>query len=244
MKMNWADKHPDKLALYLRVSRQLAAEIQHQYRPGDILPSENQLAKRFGINRNTLRMALEVLVTNGMVCKYQGKGTIVQQQLINYPIHAGTRFTENLESSGRQAESQVLRKIGIPALPEVADSLHIEEDEPVILIEVLRKMDGSPFSVSSHYFPLEKMFEVMRKYESGSLHGFIGERYGIRLKRVLSLISAILPDQRDMKFLGISGNAPILRVKSVNVDQDTKVPVEFVVSRFKGVSTELSVQPD
>lgn len=235
--------HVDELPLYKHVSFLLADEISRQHKPGDVLPSEQELARRYKVNRHTLRRALEELVNEGIVGKLQGKGTIVQQKLINYSIHAGTRFTETLQKSGRKAESVVLRKIGIPAKGEVMEYLELEEDEPVALIETLGKMDGMPFSVASHYLPLEKVFDVIRLYDGGSLHQFLKERYGIEMKRTLSLIRAILPQAEDMKVLSIMGNSPLLLVQSVNVDRSTGKPMELTVSRFKGVSTQLTVEP-
>jgi GntR family phosphonate transport system transcriptional regulator len=230
------------MPVHIQISNILADEICSQYTPGDILPSENDLAKRYKVNRHTLRRAMEVLVTKGIVGKLQGKGTIVQQQSINYSIHSGTRFTETLENCGRQAESIVLRKIGIPAQKESAERLEIEEGEPIIVIETLRKMDGAPFSVVSHHFPLNKVYAVMSKYMRGSLHDFLYVHYNMKLRRTISLIGAILPDQNDIELLEISGNSPLLLVKSVNVDQTTGEPIEFSVSRFKGISTQLSVE--
>jgi GntR family phosphonate transport system transcriptional regulator len=235
--------HLDELPLYKHVSFLLAAEIRREHRPGDILPSEHELAKRYKVNRHTLRRAVEELVNEGIVSKLQGKRTIVQQKLINYSIHSNTRFTDTLEQCGRKAESIVLRKIGIPAQGEVVDLLKLKENEPVALIETLRKMDDMPFSVVSHYLPLEKAFDLIRIYSSGSLHKFLLEHYNIELERTLSMIRAILPEEEDMKRLSIMGNAPILLVKSINVDKKTGEPIELAVSRFKGVSTQLMVEP-
>ena len=235
--------HSTDLPLYKHISLLLAEEIHRQHKPGDILPSEQDLAKRYKVNRHTLRRALEELVNEGVVGKLQGKGTIVQQKLINYSIHGGTAFTETLEKSGREGESIVLQKFGIPARGEIAQLLQIEEDEPVACIETLRKMDGMPFSVVSHYLPLEKVFDVIRLYKGGSLHRFLLEHYTIRLKRTMSMIRAVLPDQQDMKTLSIMGNSPILLVKSINVDRSTGVPMELAISRFKGVATQLTVEP-
>ena len=227
---------------YMQISNTLSDEIQRQLKPGDVLPPETDLAKRFQVNRHTLRRAMEILVTKGIVGKLQGKGTIVQQRAINYSIHSGTRFTETLENCGRQAESIVLRKTGIPAQKESAEKLNIEQGEPIILVETLRKMDGAPFSVVSHHFPLNKVYAVMRDYETGSLHDFIYTHYKMKLKRTISLIGAILPNENDIELLEISGNSPLLLVKSVNVDQATGEPIEYSVSRFKGISTQLSVK--
>jgi len=230
------------IPVYVQISNALADEIQKGHKPGDVLPSEKNLAKRFQVNRHTIRRALEILVTKGLIGKLQGRGTIVQQRPINYSIHSGTRFTETLEYHGRQAESIVLRKIGIPAQKESAKRLEIDEGEPIILIETLRKMDGAPFSVVSHHFPLNKVYAVMSEYEGGSLHEFLYNHYHMKLKRTISLIGAILPGKDDIHWLEISGNSPLLLVKSVNVDQVTGEPIEFSVSRFKGISTQLSVE--
>ncbi len=235
--------HGEDMPLYKHVGFLLADEIRRQHKPGDILPSEKELARRYKVNRHTLRRALEELINEGIVGKLQGKGTIVLQELMDYSIHSGTRFTETLEKSGRKAESIVLRKIGIPAQGEIAEFLELQEDEPVALIETLRKMDGMPFSAVSHYLPLEKVFDVIRIYTGGSLHQFLFERYNITLKRKVSMIRAILPDQQDMKMLSIMGNSPLLLVRSINVDQQTGKPMELSVSRFKGVSTQLIVEP-
>lgn len=231
-----------EIPVYRQIGNTLADEIQKHHRPGDILPPEQELAERFKVNRHTLRRAMEILVTKGIVGRLQGRGTIVQQRPINYSIHSGTRFTETLEKCGRQAESIVLRKIGIPAQNEVAKMLKIDVGEPIILIDTLRKMDGAPFSVVSHHFPLNRVYAVMRDYLGGSLHEFLYTHYKMKLKRTVSLISAVLPAETDMKLLDISANSPLLVVKSVNADQATGEPVEFSLSRFKGISTQLSVE--
>lgn len=231
------------IPVFKQISSILGDEIKKLYRPGDILPSETDLAKRFKVNRHTVRRAISELVTLGRVGTLQGKGTIVQQKVINYSIHSTTRFTKTLENCGRQPESLVLKKSGIPAHREVAEMLEIEEGRPVILVETLRKMDGAPFSVVSHFLPLDKVFEVMRAYHGGSLHDFLLRQYGIRLRRKISLISAVAPNQYDIEHLEITGNHPLLKVKSVNIDQTTGEPLELSISRFKGISTQLSVEP-
>lgn len=237
------DRNGQEIPVYLQVTQILEREIQDEYVPGDVLPSEKELASRFKVNRHTVRRAIGELVTKGMVGKLQGKGTIVQQKVINYSIHTKTRFTENLESCGRQPESLVLKKVGVQAEGNVAEMLELPEGRPVILVETLRKMDGAPFSVVSHYLPLDQVYEVMRSYKCGSLHRFLEDHYDFKLKRRLSLITAVLPDLHDKELLEIAGNSPILQVQSVNVDDQSGVPIELSVSRFKGISTQLSVEP-
>jgi GntR family phosphonate transport system transcriptional regulator len=198
------------------------------------MPSEMELASRFKINRHTLRRAIDELVTDGFVGKIHGKGTFVIRSVIDYEIKSTTRFTENLASQGRQTQSEVLRKIALPASSGVASRLGLVDTEPVALIETLRFVDDLPYS---------KFYHVLKKYESGSLHRFIGEHYKITLKRTLSLISAVIAHKDDAELLNTSRECPLLRVKSLNVDASTEEPVEYVVTRFRGDATQLSVEP-
>lgn len=144
---------------------------------------------------------MEELVNEGVVGKMQGKGTIVQQKLIDYAIHAETRFTETLEKSGRKAETNVIRKVSIPAPGEVAELLQIEDNKPVALIETLRRMDDMPFSLATHYLPLEKAFDLIRTYAGGSLHLFLLEHYGIKVSHYkLPALQQGKADAHELKY--------------------------------------------
>lgn len=227
--------------LSIDLSKKLKQEIRESLKPGDMLPTQNELAERFKVSKTIIRDTLEILETTGTIQRVQGKGAVVLQQQIDYPIHKYTRFTETLEKSGRQAETVVLRKIGIPAGEEVSRQLKISVGEPVIMLESLGKMDGAPFSIGRQYFPFEKVYDVMRKYNGGSLHQFIAERYGIKLRRVVSLITARRPDEKDCMHLELLPQTPLLQVKSVNVDEATEVPIEYVDTRFKSTAIQLSL---
>lgn len=234
------EKQKEEALLAIDLSRKLTEEIRTEFKEGDILPQQNELAARFRVGRALLKSSLDILETTGVVKRVQGKGAVVLQQQIGYPIHSYTRFSEILRKNGRKSELKVLRKIGIPADEEVSKHLKLEVGEPVIMMECLGKMDGAPLSVGHQYLPFEKMYDVMRSYDGDSLHGFIRERYNIRLRRVLSLINAHLPNEQDCQALEISNHTPVLQVKSVNVDIETGEPIEYVETRFKSSSIQLS----
>ena len=226
--------------LSIDLSKKLIEEIRTSFKPGDMLPAQVELTERFRVSRTIVRDTLEILETTGVIQRVQGKGAIVLHQQIGYPIHKYTRFTETLEKNGRKAETRVLRKIGIPADKEVSHHLKIDEGEPVVLLESLGKMDGAPVSRGLQYFPLAKVYDVMRIYDGGSLHQFIFERYNMKLRRVLSLITAQLPNELDCSLLEIETHIPVLQVKSVNVDEKTEEPIEYVDTKFKSTAIQLS----
>ncbi|PKM28667.1 MAG: phosphonate metabolism transcriptional regulator PhnF, partial [Gammaproteobacteria bacterium HGW-Gammaproteobacteria-11] len=97
-------------ALYAQIAQQLEQDVLNQYAPGDYLPSEGDLAARFGVNRHTLRRAIDELVDSGMVERHHGRGVMVLDNQVDYQIGTGTRFTENLAALGMLTANRILRK--------------------------------------------------------------------------------------------------------------------------------------
>ncbi len=236
------DKTQDDEALSsIALSRVIQKEILSKFRPGDKIPSEDELKKTLQVSKHTLRLALDILKTMGLVQKVHGKGTIILHRPIHYPIHSYARFSKILESCGRKADIKILRKMGLPAGREVAEMLQVEEGEPVIYLEGIGYMDGAPFVAGSRYLAYNIVYDVLRSFTGGSLHEFIYDRYNITLKRTMNLISAHIPNESDCRKLNITANIPVLQIKSVNVDKSTGAPVEFMDSRFKSNAVQLSV---
>jgi GntR family phosphonate transport system transcriptional regulator len=229
--------------VYRQVQRHLEAEIRTLHRPGDALPAEAVLAGRFGVNRHTLRRAIDGLVSDGWVERRHGLGSYVLHQPLDYDIGQRTRFTETLAAQGCATESTVLRKLRVPAQGGVAQRLQLEAGEPVAWIETLRSVDGVPFCVISHYLPLILMPGLLDDYDGGSLHEFIETQHGWRLTRTESLVCAALPQGADASLLAMPAHAPVLRVKSVNVRERDGTPVEYALTRFRADRMQLRITP-
>lgn len=230
-------------AVYLQIQRQLEAEIRKLHQPNDLLPPETVLAERFGVNRHTLRRAVDGLVQQGWVERRHGLGSFVLHKPVEYDIRARTRFTENLEALGCKTESSVLRKLSLPAQGGVARKLQLEEGEPVFWIETLRQVDGVPFCVISHYLPESLVPGLLEDYTGGSLHDYLEQKHGWRLRRAESVISASLPQGDDASLLAMPSSAPVLRVKSVNMRERDGIPVEYALTRNRADRMQLRITP-
>jgi GntR family phosphonate transport system transcriptional regulator len=228
-------------ALYLQVRRKLESEIRSKFKPSDGLPSETVLAERFGVNRHTLRRAIDGLVADGWVERRHGVGSFVLGEPINYKIGQRTRFTENLAALGKKTESLVIRKIHIDAEGGIAKQLQLQVGETVIWIETLRFVDELPFCVISHYLPANLVPGLLHDYQGGSLHEFIDQNYGLRLTRSDNFISASLPQGDDAHYLCMPATAPVLRVKSVNLIEDSNTPLEYTITRFRAENMQLGI---
>ena len=80
-------------ALYAQIARRLEQDIVSSYSPGDSLPAEAILALRFGVNRHTLRRAIDELVDSGLLERHHGRGVFVLDSQFDYRLGAGTGLT-------------------------------------------------------------------------------------------------------------------------------------------------------
>ncbi|AAZ98254.1 Transcriptional Regulator, GntR family [Thiobacillus denitrificans ATCC 25259] len=230
-------------AIYSQIAKLLKGEIASFLSPGACLPSENELAERFGVNRHTIRRAVEDLIAAGLLERRHGKGTFVLDAPADYVLGSGTRFTETFESLGKTASSRVLRKLVIPARGGVATRLRLAENDPVVWIESLRLADDRAICVISHFLPRQAFPDVLADYPGGSLHEHLAVRHGLKLRRIESLVSAALPQGDDASLLGMAQNQPVLRVKSVNVDERDGTPLEYALTRFRADRIQLRINP-
>lgn len=230
-------------AVYSQIARLLEEEIQKYHTPGSYLPSEAELAQRFGVNRHTLRRAVEELMQSGLVERIHGKGTRVLDAPVDYTLGQGTRFTEQLEAEGMTAVTRILRKLLVPARGGVAQRLSLPEEAPVVWMETLRLVEDRPYCVISHFLPQAYFPELLEAYAGGSLHEHIRSRYAITLRRVESLVTASLPLGDDARLLSMPQHQPVLRVKSVNVHAQDDTPLEYSLTRFRADCIQLRICP-
>ena len=114
------------VAVWQQIVTLLRAEIAGGgHPPGTQLPTEAALARRYGVNRHTVRRAIAVLAEDGLLRVEQGRGTFVQPQFLDYEIGRRTRFSEIIarhrkEPSGRLIASAA--SSGNEVAPELSHS--------------------------------------------------------------------------------------------------------------------------
>lgn len=231
-------------AVYSQIARFLVGEIGHLYQLGEYLPSELDLAQRFGVNRHTVRRAVDELIQAGVVERNHGKGTRVLDATMDYALGARTRFTEQLEAEGMSATTRILRKLKIPAHGGVAKRLSLAEGTSVVWMETLRLVDDRPYCLISHFLPEAYFPDLLESYSGGSLHEYISTHYQINLRRFESLVTASMPLGDDARLLNMPQHQAVLRVKSVNVNANkTATPLEYALTRFRADRIQLRIRP-
>jgi GntR family phosphonate transport system transcriptional regulator len=104
----------------------------------------------------------------------------------------------------------------------------------------LRYADGIPLCVISHFLPISPFGDSLRDYDGGSLHEVLHDQFG-PLLRLESLVTAVVAPEDDAKRLRVGNGQPVLRVKSLNVLEQDKTPVEYAVTRFRADMIQLRI---
>jgi GntR family transcriptional regulator len=195
------------------------------------VPSERELAARYGLSRMTARQAVEHLVSEGRLYRVQGKGTFVSRPKIDIPLRL-TSFTEDMRARGMTPGSRDLGRRLIPATAAVARELSVEGGAPVYAIERLRTADGVPMALERSHIPAHLAPDLMdRTLEGASLYEILADVYGVVLDRGDQVIEAGIADSGDAGLLGLApGSAVLLLQRRCWAGA---IPAEYAVSTYR-----------
>ncbi len=226
--------------MWRQISESLAGQIQSgALAEGARLPTEPQLAERFGVNRHTVRRAMSDLAERGLVRIEQGRGTFVQEHVLDYLVGRRTRFSEIVSAQNRQAGGRLLGSAREAAPGQVARDLDIAPGAQVLRLETLRELDGRPLAVGTHYFPAARFPRLVDHYlETGSITRALAGSGVADYERKVTRVTARMPEAADARLLQQPNTRPILVTESVNIDSEGR-PVEFGLTRFASDRTQI-----
>ena len=191
---------------------------------------QTALAEEFGESRVTIRKACNRLAQLGLVYKQSGQGTYV---LGDVAIHGDdapeSRFNGLTELRGTRHVTSDLLGFNV-AMPSalVQAKLGINADEPVYVIDRLRKIDAQPRFLEHNFIPLKLAPGLTRDVLNGSLYGYLCDHLNLRLSGAKRDITATLATARDVLYLNAELGEPVLEVEQViwlstgeNIDYST-----------------------
>lgn len=214
-----------------------SAEIE----AGGKLPSEAELAVRFGINRHTVRAAVADLAREGLLRSEQGRGTFVTARpRLNYPIGRRTRFSEGLDGQASEVRTLVLDEGVETATRRIADLLDIEPGTDLVRIETIGFADRVPVSVATHWFVAAHVPNVAALVRAtGSISRSL-EALGLGdYVRLSTQITARRASPQDAEALRLAEGTPTLAVQAVNAHGTRRI--QLSQSRFAADRIALTV---
>ncbi|HZB90429.1 MAG TPA: phosphonate metabolism transcriptional regulator PhnF [Stellaceae bacterium] len=225
--------------------RQIADSLERDIAAGRFadgrLPTEPELATRFGVNRHTIRRAIAALADQGLLRVEQGRGTFVSEQMIDYVLGRRTRFSANLQSQGREAGHRLLSVATIAADAATARDLELRTGAKVVQLETLADADGVALSYALHRFPARRFAALPAAFaETQSVTAALA-RCGVPdYTRKLTRLLARLPSELEARHLGQPPSRPVLQAEAVNVDP-AGAPIQRSLTVFAGDRVQMVV---
>jgi len=223
--------------LWAQIANRLRVDIeQGAFRPGDLLPGEAELNRRFGVSRTTSRAALDCLEREGLIVRKAGRGSIVLPPRIERPLNRLSSFSEDMLARGLRAGYRTRSIRRCPVETAVAAELQIEPGTTVIEIDRLLLADDKPIATSMTYLA-PFAFETgpvldCAELDSGSLYQWLQDKAGIRLAVGSERIGAMIADEPTAQSLGLRSPAAVL-VSHRTSRTASGQPVEYAVLHYR-----------
>lgn len=228
--------------LWKSIAIALTADIaESRYATGDQLPTEAQLAAKFGVNRHTVRRALAEMAEQGLVHARRGAGVFVAAQPTDYPIGRRVRFHRNVAAGGQLPSKKLLSLDSRAADTREAEALEIAAGDPVWVYDGLSLADNAPVALFRSTFPATRFPDLRDALnETRSVTEALA-RCGVPdYTRRQTRITAKQANATQALHLRVAEGAPILRTVAVNVDPEGH-PVEYGRTWFAGDRVTLTV---
>lgn len=231
------------VAVWKQIADTLAEEIRNRrYAESGRLPSETELAARFGVNRHTLRQAVSALESDGLLRIEQGRGMFVRHELLPYPLGRRTRFSENLQRQGLLPGTQLLTARTEPATQPVAEALRLARGEPVHHVEAVSEGNGQPISVMNAWYPAARFEGLPEMLQDGSSTSEILARLGVAdYVRAETRVTTQMPDDETARLLRQAPTRPLLCVHSIDADTEGR-PIKYGHTVFSGDRVQLVIR--
>jgi GntR family phosphonate transport system transcriptional regulator len=182
------------------------------------------------------------LAESGLVSVQHGRGSFVRPvAVVDYPVGSRTRFSEVISGQSRSPEGELLGSRELPSSPEISAALELDADAPVILLEILRRVDGVPLSVVSAHVPAERFRGIDKAFrDSLSITAALRAFGVLDYRRRSTRIWTRLPSAEDAVLLRQPSTMPVLVMEAVNEDVEGR-PVEYGISRASGQRLQVVV---
>ena len=205
--------------LYQQIKALILQSLQQgEWKPGEAIPSEMDLAARFRVSQGTVRKAIDELAADNLVMRRQGKGTFVATHAEQ---HVQYRFLKLLPDTGDAsvegpAQRTVLDCRRVRASADVARALALRSGDPVVQARRILSFAGEPTILEDIWLPGQAFkgltAEQMANYQ-GPTYAMFELDFGVRMVRAEEKIRAVLADGEQAQLLHTPAGTPLLSVE-------------------------------
>ncbi|PVZ19865.1 MULTISPECIES: GntR family transcriptional regulator [unclassified Pseudomonas] len=206
----------ERLPLYQRLRDELAGHISgNRWKAGEAIPTEAVLAADYQLSIGTVRKAIDMLVSERILERQQGRGTFIRRAQFHDSLFRFFRF-QTTEGERRLPESQVLAVNVLPAPSDAAKALQLAEGDPVIHLSRLRLIDAQPLLAEDIWLPktlFEAILDKDLNQEGPLLYPLYEEFCGQVIASADETLTAEPADEHSASLLGIAMHSPVVLIE-------------------------------
>lgn len=227
--MSTAPDLPAFAPLYLQIKALLEKSLDaREWRPGEAIPSEIELASRYRVSQGTVRKAIDALAADNLVVRKQGKGTFVATHTEERSsLFRFLRIRRN-DGGDVQPVSRLLDVKRAKAGADVARLLELKTGDSVLLLRRVLDYDREPVVLDEITLPAA-LFRGLTKarYDifHGSMYAFFESQFGVRMLKAQERIRAVAADAAAARILRVPSGTPLLAVDRLTLTYGDR-PVE------------------
>ncbi len=214
---------------------QVSTDIRRRVAEGDFaqaFPGEIALTEQYEVSRHTIREALRVLRSEGLLRSERGRGTTIEDG--SYSQNLGTLYSlfRTIEDQGVQQRSEV-RRLATTQNPSVAANLQVVPDSELVVIERLRFAGNEALAVDTAWLPKQLAAPLLEAdFTAGGLYDALASRCGIRPDAGHEQVSAQTAPSHIAQLLALPENVAVLYIERTALAGD--FPVEWRETYIRG----------
>ena len=225
-----ADDSPRFSPLYRQIKALITRGLQSgEWRPGEVIPSEVDLAARFGVSQGTVRRAVDELAAENLLVRRQGRGTFVAT---HQEARAQFRFLRLRADQGGDPGEMSSRVLGCKrarAPGDIARALDLRAGEAVVQVQRLLSFDARPVVLDEIWLPGALFrgltLERLQAY-TGPFYALFEAEFGVRMVRASERLRAVAAERAAASLLEVATGSPMLMVERVTYTYQDR-PVEM-----------------
>jgi GntR family transcriptional regulator len=215
--------------------------IENELPPGAAIPSERELAERYGVSRLTVRSAVARLVTDGLLVTVRGKGTYTMQRRMELQLYLMS-FTSDMRRRGLTPSTEVLGTAEAVPPPSTAAALRLSPGGSAYRLFRLRRADGTPLAVERGWYHRGHVPGLLDLDLTDSLYTQLAERHGVVFDHATQTVWAEGADRETATLLGVRTGTPLLVFRRISSRNGS--PVEAMTSWYRADHYQVTMQLD
>ena len=220
---------------YYQLKEILEKRIQSgEFQAGDKFPTDDELCQEYGLSRGTVRRAVEMLITAGLLRREQGRGTFINSPQKAPVFFRLASFDEEMKARGWKPRTTLVSRRSFSANAEVAKQLQIPTGEKAIEIIRLRLADEKPIAYETRYLSYKTCPQLLEEdLENQSIHSLLIDKYSIPLVRACYTVEARVLSKNEADFLQVETGSAGFAIERVTYTLDDK-PVTWYRTVYRG----------